>query len=240
MSFDWPLALIALAARARARRALPRPRPARVSRRGRFGEPRPAAERGRSRAGSAPLPAAADPARRRSSSLIVGVARPHATVNVPREEATIVLAIDVSRSMKADDVEPTRLDAAQDAAKAFLDEVPEKFRVGVVSFATRAAVGVAADRGPRARRDRARHADAGRGHGDRRRGRALAPRRTASSSSGATEEPQAAARDPAHLRRRPRRRPGRAAGRGAAGEAARACRSTPCSSGRRTASSRSS
>jgi Ca-activated chloride channel family protein len=75
--------------------------------------------------------------------LIVGVARPHATVNVKREEATIVLAIDVSRSMKANDVEPTRLDAARTAAKTFLDEVPEKFQVGVVSFATRAVVGVA-------------------------------------------------------------------------------------------------
>jgi len=75
--------------------------------------------------------------------LIVGVARPHATVSVPREEATIVLAMDVSRSMKATDVEPTRLDAARTAAKTFLDDVPEKFRVGVVSFATRAAVGVA-------------------------------------------------------------------------------------------------
>jgi Ca-activated chloride channel family protein len=75
--------------------------------------------------------------------LIVGVARPHATVNVKREEATIVLAIDVSRSMKANDVEPTRLDAARVAAKTFLDEVPEKFQVGVVSFATRAVVGVA-------------------------------------------------------------------------------------------------
>jgi Ca-activated chloride channel homolog len=74
--------------------------------------------------------------------LIVGVARPHATVNVPREEATVILAMDVSRSMKADDIEPTRLDAARAAAKAFLAEVPEKYRVGVVSFATRAAVGV--------------------------------------------------------------------------------------------------
>jgi Ca-activated chloride channel homolog len=75
--------------------------------------------------------------------MIVGVARPHATVSVPREEATIILAMDVSRSMKATDVEPTRLDAARVAAKTFLDEVPEKFRVGVVSFATRAVVGVA-------------------------------------------------------------------------------------------------
>ena len=76
------------------------------------------------------------------AAMIVGVARPHATVSVPREEATVILAMDVSRSMKAEDVEPTRLDAARAAAKAFLAQVPEKFRVGVVSFASRAAVGV--------------------------------------------------------------------------------------------------
>jgi Ca-activated chloride channel family protein len=74
--------------------------------------------------------------------MILGVARPKATVMVPREEATVILAIDVSRSMKADDIQPTRLDAARAAAKAFLSEIPEKYRVGVVSFATRAAVGV--------------------------------------------------------------------------------------------------
>jgi Ca-activated chloride channel homolog len=77
------------------------------------------------------------------AAMVVGVARPHATVTVPREEATIVLAMDVSRSMKATDVQPTRLDAARVAAKTFLDEVPKKFQVGVVSFATRAVVGVA-------------------------------------------------------------------------------------------------
>jgi Ca-activated chloride channel homolog len=75
-------------------------------------------------------------------AMIVGVARPHATVSVAREEATVILAIDTSRSMKATDIQPTRLDAAREAAKAFLAEVPEKFRVGVVSFSTRAAVGV--------------------------------------------------------------------------------------------------
>ena len=74
------------------------------------------------------------------AAMVVGVARPHAMVSVPREEATIVVALDVSRSMKAADVEPTRLDAARAAAKAFLAEVPEKFRIGVVSFATRAVV----------------------------------------------------------------------------------------------------
>jgi Ca-activated chloride channel family protein len=64
-------------------------------------------------------------------------------VDVKREEATVVIAIDVSRSMKAKDIPPTRLGAAQRAAKEFLADVPEKFRVGVVSFATRAVVGVA-------------------------------------------------------------------------------------------------
>jgi Ca-activated chloride channel homolog len=77
------------------------------------------------------------------TAIVLGVARPHATVSVKREEATIVLVLDVSRSMKAKDVAPTRLDAARSAAKTFLRDVPEKFRVGVVSFATRAVVGVA-------------------------------------------------------------------------------------------------
>jgi Ca-activated chloride channel homolog len=76
------------------------------------------------------------------SAIVLGVARPHATVSVKREEATVVLALDVSRSMKAEDVEPTRLGAAQEAAKAFAEDVPEKFRIGVVSFATRAVVGL--------------------------------------------------------------------------------------------------
>jgi Ca-activated chloride channel homolog len=72
------------------------------------------------------------------AAMVVGVARPHATVNVPREEATVILAIDVSRSMKAKDVQPSRLEAARFAANAFLRKVPEKFRIGVVSFASRA------------------------------------------------------------------------------------------------------
>jgi Ca-activated chloride channel family protein len=74
--------------------------------------------------------------------MIVGVARPHATVTVRREEATVLLAIDVSRSMSATDVPPTRLRAAQTAALEFIDKVPEKFRIGVVSFSTRAQVAI--------------------------------------------------------------------------------------------------
>jgi Ca-activated chloride channel family protein len=74
------------------------------------------------------------------AALVVGVARPHASVSVKRELATVVLAMDVSRSMAATDVEPTRLDAARQAANAFMRKVPEKFRIGVVSFASRAIV----------------------------------------------------------------------------------------------------
>jgi Ca-activated chloride channel family protein len=77
------------------------------------------------------------------AAMIVGVARPHATLTVRREEATVLLAIDVSRSMGARDVPPTRLRAAQTAAEEFVADVPKKFRVGVVSFATRAQVAVA-------------------------------------------------------------------------------------------------
>ncbi len=77
------------------------------------------------------------------AALIVGVARPRATVTVPREEATVLLAIDVSRSMGAADVSPTRLAAAQRDAHLFVDQIPKKFRVGVVSFASRAQLAVA-------------------------------------------------------------------------------------------------
>ena len=77
------------------------------------------------------------------TAMIVGVARPHATVTVRREEATILLVMDTSRSMGAPDVAPSRLHAAQTAAKEFVDNVPDKYRVGVVSFSTRAQVAVA-------------------------------------------------------------------------------------------------
>jgi Ca-activated chloride channel family protein len=73
-------------------------------------------------------------------ALIVGIARPHANVSVPRKEATVVLAIDVSRSMTAQDVRPTRLDAARKAAEAFLAKVPKEYSIAVVGFGTRAFV----------------------------------------------------------------------------------------------------
>jgi Ca-activated chloride channel homolog len=77
------------------------------------------------------------------AALIVGVARPHATVTVQHEEATVILDIDVSRSMAATDVRPTRLQAARAGAEAFLDKVPAKFRVAIVTFASRAVVALA-------------------------------------------------------------------------------------------------
>lgn len=73
-------------------------------------------------------------------ALIVGVARPHASISVPRKEATVVLAIDVSRSMAAQDVRPTRLDAARHAAETFLAKIPKEYSVAVVGFGTRAFV----------------------------------------------------------------------------------------------------
>ena len=64
----------------------------------------------------------------------VALARPKMDTQVTREQATIVLAIDQSGSMLADDIEPTRLQAAQAAVNRFLDRLPPKFRIGMVAF----------------------------------------------------------------------------------------------------------
>jgi len=76
------------------------------------------------------------------AAMIVGVARPRASVSVKREEATVVMAIDSSLSMSSRDVHPSRLAAAQRAARAFVDELPKKFRVGVIGFSGRPYVSV--------------------------------------------------------------------------------------------------
>lgn len=66
----------------------------------------------------------------------VALARPHAAVRTPSDRATIVLLVDVSGSMRATDVKPTRLGAAQHAMETFLDKVPSSVKVGLVSFTT--------------------------------------------------------------------------------------------------------
>ena len=72
------------------------------------------------------------------AALLIGLARPTMVMPVPREDATILLAMDISGSMRATDVDPTRLDAAKAAAISFIDQIPEGVRVGVVSFASEA------------------------------------------------------------------------------------------------------
>jgi Ca-activated chloride channel family protein len=74
------------------------------------------------------------------AALLVGVARPQAVVKTPEEQAAVVLAMDVSTSMEATDVEPSRLAAAQEAAQTFVDRVPGKMRVGLVTFSSEARV----------------------------------------------------------------------------------------------------
>jgi Ca-activated chloride channel family protein len=71
------------------------------------------------------------------AALVLGLARPTMVVATPREDATVLLTIDVSGSMQATDVSPTRLDAARSAAQSFIDQLPAGIRVGIVAFASR-------------------------------------------------------------------------------------------------------
>lgn len=69
------------------------------------------------------------------TAAIIAIARPTAVLTLPSEQRTIILSIDVSLSMRATDVEPNRMVAAQQAAKAFIENQPPDVRVGIVSFA---------------------------------------------------------------------------------------------------------
>jgi Ca-activated chloride channel family protein len=72
--------------------------------------------------------------------MVISLGRPTATERIPRERATVVMAIDVSNSMAADDVSPTRLEAAQDGAQAFVDQLPARLNLGLVAFDGTASV----------------------------------------------------------------------------------------------------
>jgi Ca-activated chloride channel family protein len=72
--------------------------------------------------------------------LLVAIARPTAVVTLPSQHETVILAMDVSGSMRATDVKPSRIVAAQEAARAFVAEQPKTTRIGVVSFAATASV----------------------------------------------------------------------------------------------------
>jgi len=74
------------------------------------------------------------------AAMLLAAARPFAVVTLPSDQETIILAMDVSGSMRATDVKPNRLVASQVAAKAFLEELPRKVRVGIVAFAGTAQV----------------------------------------------------------------------------------------------------
>jgi Ca-activated chloride channel homolog len=70
------------------------------------------------------------------ATLAIALARPQTTVAVPQERASVVLIMDASRSMSAKDVDPTRLDAARDAGREFLDRIPHELRVGAVAYSS--------------------------------------------------------------------------------------------------------
>ena len=80
------------------------------------------------------------------AALGVGMARPNVTLAAPEERATVILVVDVSGSMRAEDVAPTRLDAAREAIRAVLAEAPNELRVGLVSFSDEPQVVVAPPR----------------------------------------------------------------------------------------------
>ena len=74
------------------------------------------------------------------AAMLVASSRPLAVVSLPSDKQTIMLAMDVSGSMRATDVKPNRLVASQEAAKAFLAELPRNIKVGIVAFAGTASV----------------------------------------------------------------------------------------------------
>jgi len=74
------------------------------------------------------------------AALLVSLARPSAVIAVPREQSSVMLVIDISGSMSADDLKPDRIAAARQAARAFVESLPDEAQVGLVSFSNTASV----------------------------------------------------------------------------------------------------
>jgi Ca-activated chloride channel homolog len=74
------------------------------------------------------------------TAMILAIARPAAIILLPSQQGTVILTIDVSGSMQAQDMKPSRLEAAKVAARAFIDKQPPNVRIGIVSFSDNAAV----------------------------------------------------------------------------------------------------
>jgi Ca-activated chloride channel family protein len=72
--------------------------------------------------------------------MIAALARPVATTLLPSQRGTVILTLDVSGSMRADDIQPSRMEAAQSAARTFVENQPQNVRIGVVSFSESAAL----------------------------------------------------------------------------------------------------
>ena len=74
------------------------------------------------------------------TAMLIGLARPYAVVLLPRAEATVILAVDVSGSMRADDLKPSRIEAAKSAARAFVERQDRTTRIGLVAFSGNASL----------------------------------------------------------------------------------------------------
>ncbi len=155
--------------------------------------------------------------------LIIAVARPQAVVTLANSRATVILAMDVSGSMRADDVKPSRIEASQAAAKKFIEEQPSNVEIGIVAFASIALLVQAptVERDPlyaaidnfdlrRGHRDRLRAADLAAHDLSRREFLCRAARRQRSAGGGAG----------ARAQQRFRQRPGQRAGRQPGGRSA--------------------
>ena len=139
------------------------------------------------------------------AALLIGLARPTMVIATPREDATVILTMDVSGSMRATDVSPTRLDAAKASALSFIAQLPEGVRVGIVSFASEPVtlVSPTADRGAAQAGDRRPDRPRRDGHGRRAhagpRHRREDPDRQQEGDPDATASPSAAPPAPRQL-----------------------------------------